>query len=141
MKAVLHFDGGCRPKNPGPAACAWVLREPSGVLIEEGAQYLGETTINVAEFQGLIHGLEAAIAHGVQHLTVYGDSKVIIHVMQGRYRARKTHLIELGLFAQEVSAAIPTIVYVWTSRVNNTQADALCGNLLDQVNSELGDAA
>ena len=39
---------------------------------------LGHATNNVAEYSGLIAGLHAALAVGVQRLRVLGDSKLVV---------------------------------------------------------------
>src|SRR3972149_3915739 len=50
-KVVIYADGGARG-NPGPAACGFV------VLGIGYGEYLGETTNNIAEYQGIIHALK-----------------------------------------------------------------------------------
>ena len=54
---IIEADGGSRG-NPGPAAYgAVVIDAVSGVLLAELADYVGETTNNVAEYSGLVAGL------------------------------------------------------------------------------------
>jgi len=51
----LFTDGGASP-NPGPGACAWIIRRPDGAE-EEGARYAASTTNNRMELMGVIEGL------------------------------------------------------------------------------------
>jgi hypothetical protein len=80
----LWFDGGSRG-NGGASAVAGsgtvIYRGDSKVW--EGGRYLGCTTNNVAEYTGLLHGLEVARVLGVSRLEVRGDSKLVILQVQG----------------------------------------------------------
>ena len=84
----LRCDGGSRG-NPGPGAYGFVLADPSGAEIEARGEYLGSVTNNVAEYRGLIAGLEAAARHGVTALDVSMDSELVIRQMTGQYRVKK----------------------------------------------------
>ena len=56
---IVEADGGSRG-NPGPAGYGAVVRDASsGEVLAERYESLGATTNNVAEYQGLIAGLEA----------------------------------------------------------------------------------
>ncbi|RLO13416.1 hypothetical protein DYB28_008514 [Aphanomyces astaci] len=57
------------------------------LLCEYAAHYFPEpTTNNIAEYDGLIHGL---------HLTIFGDSQLVLRQMQGVYHLRHPGLREL----------------------------------------------
>lgn len=126
MNATLRFDGGCRPTNPGPAACAWVIKAPNGDLIVQGSKFIGHATNNVAEYFGLVGGLAAALRHGVTDLIVVSDSKLVISQMNQSYRVKHSGLRILWEQAKELAARFRTIVFAWQRRANNTEADALC---------------
>src|ERR1700710_2504519 len=63
MKLVVHVDGGARG-NPGPAAGGVVVSTPDGEVLDETGQVIGVATNNVAEYRGLLLGLERARALG-----------------------------------------------------------------------------
>ncbi|MBI4865179.1 MAG: hypothetical protein HY815_33700, partial [Candidatus Riflebacteria bacterium] len=66
-RLVIHFDGGSRG-NPGDAASAVVLEAP-GMEPVHASRYLGVETNNVAEYNGVILGVEEALklrASGMQ---------------------------------------------------------------------------
>ena len=69
----MFADGGSRG-NPGPAASGAVLFDESGAVLREVGTFLGVTTNNVAEWTGLLTGLEAALELGVDDLAVRLDS-------------------------------------------------------------------
>ena len=57
---VIEADGGSRG-NPGPAAYGAVVRDAvTGQVLAERAEHIGTATNNVAEYRGLIAGLEMA---------------------------------------------------------------------------------
>ena len=61
MRLVVHVDGGARG-NPGPAAAAAVVSTPDGDVLDSANELLGVATNNVAEYRGLLLGLERARA-------------------------------------------------------------------------------
>lgn len=126
MNATLRFDGGCRPTNPGPAACAWVIKAPNGDLITQGSKFIGRATNNVAEYFGLVGGLAAALRHGVTDLIVVSDSKLVVSQMNQSFKVKHPGLRILWEQAKELAAKFTTIVYAWQRRANNHEADALC---------------
>ena len=77
----LFTDGGARG-NPGPAAFGYYLIAPDGQIIL-GKGLLGNQTNNVAEYQGIIHGLREALDMGVEKLEVYSDSEVAVKQLNG----------------------------------------------------------
>ena len=64
MKARLSTDGGARG-NPGPAAYGFVLEAADGSVLAARGEAFGVATNNVAEYRGLIAGLEEAVQLGV----------------------------------------------------------------------------
>ena len=60
---IVEADGGSRG-NPGPAAYGALLKDAdTGELIAERGETIGRATNNVAEYRGLIAGLELAAEH------------------------------------------------------------------------------
>ena len=67
MKARLSTDGGSRG-NPGPAAYGYVLESEDGHVLDARGEAIGTATNNVAEYRGLIAGLDSAVQRGVDEL-------------------------------------------------------------------------
>ncbi|MFI5425802.1 reverse transcriptase-like protein [Aeromicrobium sp. UC242_57] len=58
-RVILEADGGSRG-NPGPASYGALIRDAdTGAVIAERGETIGVATNNVAEYSGLIAGLEA----------------------------------------------------------------------------------
>ena len=87
MRVVVHVDGGSRG-NPGPAAAAAVISTPDGDVLDEAAVTIGRATNNVAEYRGLLLGLERARALGATEVDVVNDSELIAHQVNGRYKVK-----------------------------------------------------
>ncbi len=67
MKARLSTDGGARG-NPGPAAFGYVLETEDGHVLAAHGEAIGRATNNVAEYRGLVAGMEKAAELGVDEL-------------------------------------------------------------------------
>ncbi len=130
MHVVVHVDGGSRG-NPGPAAAAAVLTSREGELLDEAMLTLGRTTNNVAEYRGLLLGLERARALGATEVEVINDSELVARQISGAYKVK--HAAMRPLY-EEAMAALRGFAR-WSvrsvPRAENTAADALVNQALD----------
>lgn len=94
-RATLRFDGACRP-NPGEGGAGYVIfNNNNGNTIIEGQHYVGDDcTNNVAEYFGLIEGLKRLrdSPHRVGHLSIQGDSELVINQVTGSYHVNSPRL-------------------------------------------------
>ena len=130
-RVTLRFDGGSRG-NPGPAGIGVVLLAADHTPILTLGRYIGAKTNNSAEYLALITGLEEAAKLGVQHLTVRGDSELIIKQMNGEYRVRHPELKVLYDRASTLAAGFATIKYEHNLRDHNQLADKLANLAMDR---------
>ncbi|HEY7150830.1 MAG TPA: ribonuclease HI family protein [Solirubrobacterales bacterium] len=93
-RLVVNVDGGARG-NPGPAAIAAVVTDPSGEVVEERSEVIGPATNNVAEYRALLLGIECARALGAEEIELVGDSELIVKQVRGEYRVKDAALREL----------------------------------------------
>jgi ribonuclease HI len=130
VKVVVHVDGGARG-NPGPAAAAAVVSAPDGTVLDEASELLGATTNNVAEYRGLLLGLQRAKALGADEVEVINDSELVAHQVNGRYKVKHPDMIALH---REAKAALDGFAR-WSMRPvkrrDNAAADALVNQALD----------
>jgi ribonuclease HI len=131
MEATLFADGGSRG-NPGPAASAAVLLDPSGELVEEVGAYLGIATNNVAEWTALVLGLEAAAKRGILRLSVRLDSELVVKQLRGEYRVKHAGLLPLYNRARQLMRRFSEVDVKHVPRKQNALADRLVNRLLDQ---------
>lgn len=128
---ILHADGGSRG-NPGPAGAGAALLDSAGRPVALLRRYLGETTNNVAEYQGLILGLEAALARGVERLEVRLDSELLVRQLQGRYKVKAPHLLPLHQEAKSLLARFKLTRLTHIPRAQNALADQLANQAMDE---------
>ena len=130
MKLVVHVDGGSRG-NPGPAAAAAVLSTPDGGVVDEAAETLGRATNNVAEYRGLLLGLQRARALGATEVEVINDSELIAHQVNGRYKVKHADMKPLHAAALEALRGFERWSIRPVPRAQNAAADALVNQALD----------
>src|SRR5512132_4506657 len=129
-RLMVEADGGARG-NPGPAAYGAVVRdaETSQVLAAEGLP-IGHATNNVAEYRGLIAGLEMARELDPSAaLEVRMDSKLVIEQMAGRWKVKHADMKPLALQAARLRPA--SVTWTWVPREDNKAADTLVNRALD----------
>jgi len=129
---IVQADGGSRG-NPGPAGFgAVVLEASSGQLLAERSGFLGQATNNVAEYHGLIAGIEAAVALDPSaELDIRLDSKLVVCQMEGSWKIKSPHLAELAARARVALGSVRAR-FTWVPRAENTAADALANQAMDQ---------
>jgi ribonuclease HI len=130
VKVVVHVDGGARG-NPGPAAAAAVISTPDGEVLDEAAETLGVTTNNVAEYRGVLLGLQRARALGADEVEVVNDSELVAKQLTGAYKVK--HPAMKPLHAQATAALKDFERWSIRSvpRAQNADADALVNQALD----------
>jgi probable phosphoglycerate mutase len=132
MKARLSTDGGSRG-NPGPAAYGYVLESDDGHVLDARGEAIGTATNNVAEYRGLIAGLESALQRGVDELEVVSDSELLVKQMQGEYKVKNEALKTLQREAAELAAGLKRVTYTAVRRAHNELADSLVNEALDSL--------
>lgn len=131
MRVTLFADGGARG-NPGPAAGGAVLLGEDGRVLCERGEYLGTATNNVAEYTGLIVGLEEAKRLGtVTTLDVRMDSLLVVQQMRGIWKIRHPDLRPLAIRAGALLAEFPQRTIEHVPRGLNHLADAVVNRILD----------
>ena len=128
----IYTDGGSRG-NPGEAAAAAVIYDEENKLLEQHSRYLGRTTNNVAEYQGLLLGLERAKLLGAKQVEFFADSQLLVRQMQGQYRVKSVGLRPLFIQAQKLAGGFDKIVFNFIPREENKAADTLVNQTLDQA--------
>ena len=126
----LYVDGGARG-NPGPAGIGARLLTADGDLVEELADYIGEATNNVAEYQALVAGLQMALDHGVRRLTVFADSELVVQQLNGQYRVKDAVLRGFHDQARRLLHEIPDVEVRHIPREQNAEADRLVNQAID----------
>jgi ribonuclease HI len=130
VKARLYTDGGARG-NPGPAAYAYVLEAEDGTVLAAESQTIGVATNNVAEYRGLVAGLEKAVELAIPEVEVLSDSELMVKQMRGEYRIKNAALRDLSLEAARLARQLVKVEYRHVLREHNELADRLVNEALD----------
>src|SRR3954468_11974833 len=133
-RLTVEADGGSRG-NPGPAGYGALVREGSLVLAERAAS-IGRATNNVAEYRGLIAGLEAASEIDPQaDIDVRMDSKLVVEQMSGRWKVKHPDMRPLASEASELVRRFPRVSFTWIPRSKNAAADRLANEAMDAASA------
>jgi ribonuclease HI len=130
VRVVVHVDGGSRG-NPGPAAAAAVISTPDGDVLDEASLTLGRATNNVAEYRGLLLGLERARALGATEVDVVNDSELVARQISGAYKVKHPDMRPLYLEAMQALRGFERWSVRSVPRAQNADADALVNQALD----------
>jgi ribonuclease H / adenosylcobalamin/alpha-ribazole phosphatase len=131
VKVVIEADGGSRG-NPGPAGYGAVVRTADrSTVLAESKQAIGRATNNVAEYRGLIAGLDDAVKLGATEVAVFMDSKLVVEQMSGRWKVKHPDLVELHTQARKLASRFDRISYEWIPRARNSHADRLANEAMD----------
>jgi ribonuclease HI len=127
-----NIDGGSRG-NPGPASYGVVIRDARGEIVAKLKKYIGRVTNNVAEYYGLIAALDYAQSHGIHALRIESDSELLVKQMRGYYKVKSEDLRPLYERARKMSATMETFRIDHIYREQNSEADALANEAMDEA--------
>lgn len=148
MKLVIYTDGASRG-NPGPSSYGFTIQDEKGHLLEEGGEYIGITTNNVAEYTAVLEALKHAKklvtrvnpstslgtgsqeSRGKLHVELYADSKLVAEQLSGRYKIKAKHLKPIISLIQNLAIELGGIIFSYIPRSQNTLADKLANQALD----------
>ncbi len=126
----LYSDGGARG-NPGKAAGAFVIFKDEA-MIAKGSKYLGITTNNQAEYQGLVEGLSKLQTLTRGEVKCFLDSELVVKQLRGEYRVKDEDLKLLFIKVCELKEKFAKITFAHIRREKNKEADALVNIELDR---------
>lgn len=129
---LLMVDGASRG-NPGEAGCGAVIYDERGKLLDEIHRYLGHTTNNVAEYEGLLMGLEGVLRLGGKALRVESDSQLLVRQLNGLYRVKDEKLKPLHQKASSLLRQLQAYRIIHVPREQNRVADRLANRAIDSA--------
>jgi ribonuclease HI len=129
----VYTDGGAR-NNPGPAGIGVVIGD------KEYAEYIGETTNNIAEYKAVIFALKKA-----KHLLgksklknteviINSDSELIVSQLSGKYKVLEKELQMLFMEVWNLKFNFPFLKFNYIPREQNKRADYLVNEVIDKRN-------
>ena len=139
----LYTDGGQR--GSGLTGAGAILYRPNGSVSGKAHRFLEKKdpsdpleklTSNVAEYEGLLLGLEMA-AKKTRTVSVYMDSKLVVNQVRGAWSVKSHHLRPYRDRAREAIKSFKYCVLHWIPRAQNKEADALANQAMDTRKSKL----
>jgi len=134
MKLLLNTDGGSRG-NPGPAAYGYVIQDitsGAGIVLEKCGNYVGITTNNIAEYEGLLAGVKWVVEHFPQaELLIKMDSLLIVNQIKGLFKVKNPGLLPKFQEVRGLLSKLPKWSISHTYREGNSIADELVNEALD----------
>jgi ribonuclease HI/pterin-4a-carbinolamine dehydratase len=128
----LFSDGGSRG-NPGPSAAGYVLIDMQDEVIVKNGLYLGITTNNQAEYQGLKLGLDEAKKRGVRVVNVYLDSLLVVNQMKGIFKIKNRDLWPIHQAITEELKDFQHVTFTHVPREFNQLADRMVNDILNDT--------
>lgn len=132
----VYTDGGARG-NPGPSASAFVVVR-DGKVIFKGAEFLGISTNNEAEYKAVVlalNWLNNNKGMNFERVAFFLDSELVTRQIDGSYKVKSANLIPLASRVMELLKQLKTDVkFTSISRDKNKLADALVNEKIDENN-------
>jgi len=142
MKYVIYTDGGSRG-NPGPAGVGFVICSDKGEALKKHGEAIGQATNNEAEYQALILALKKIKAlfgkdkMKTAQIEIRMDSELIVSQLNHKYKIEDAKLQPLFLQAWNLLTDFGQYNFVAIPREQNSEADRLVNQALDQKQESL----
>ncbi|MFP4116955.1 MAG: ribonuclease HI family protein [Candidatus Aenigmatarchaeota archaeon] len=129
----IYTDGASRG-NPGPASAAYVIAKKDETVLNEGSEFLGETTNNRAEYKAVIKALKMASNYTEERVRVFSDSKLLVKQLQGEWKVKSDNIGPLFEEVKELTRSFDSVSFHHRNRDHEmiSRADFLCNRELDR---------
>jgi ribonuclease HI len=126
---TIVFDGGSRG-NPGVGYGSYALRRNrDGKLRKRRLNFGEQVTSNQAEYQALIAALEDLIGTILKakrtpkdfSLEIKGDSRLVLHQLEGSWKTKSLKLMPLRDRAEELLAELGSYELAWQPREDSVE--------------------
>ena len=132
-RVIVEADGGARG-NPGPAGYGAVVRDAdTGAVLREVADGIGVASNNVAEYRGLIAGLQAALDVGASEVDVRMDSLLVVNQMSQIWKVKHEAMRPLASEAAKLVRQFSRVEFRHIPREQNKHADRLANQAMDDA--------
>ena len=127
----LFTDGACKG-NPGPGAIGVLICDDDGKELYRCNDCVGHCTNNIAEYKAMILGLNQCAKFTRKKVTCFSDSELVIKQMNGAYRIKVPHLLDLFKEVKQCETVFEEVIYTHTPRGNPfiQKVDLLANNAL-----------
>lgn len=123
----IYSDGASRG-NPGESSYGYVIKshDLQKTIHSHGAR-IGVASNNVAEYNGLIAGLEYCLASDYLYVRCRADSKLMVDQLNSKQSVNKQELIPLyRRVIEQLKPKFKSLMFQHVPRSENSEADAMC---------------
>ncbi|MEO7364455.1 MAG: reverse transcriptase-like protein [Candidatus Saccharimonadales bacterium] len=128
----IFSDGGSRG-NPGPSASGFVIVDMEDNVLVDRGQYMGITTNNQAEYNGLKEALEECQKLGVKRVHSYMDSMLVVNQMKGIFKVKNRDLWPMHDAVVKLVQSFDQVEFDHVPREFNKLADAAVNRAMDEA--------
>ena len=127
---VMSFDGSARVKQGGGSCSAVVWSLPTWSIVSAASKYLKVSTVNEAEYEGMLLGFELLDPLERRRLIICGDSNLVVRQMRGEIECKAAGLTPLKGKALSKLRAWASHEILHVKRDWNQSADQLASEAL-----------
>lgn len=133
----IFTDGGSRG-NPGIAGIGVHVLDGDNNPVYDYSGFLGETTNNVAEYEGLFHAITwlntFKTEHQIENVEIFMDSQLVVEQVKQNWKINQSHLRELAEKVwQELGKLNLNYSIKHVRREQNKVADMLANQAMDKA--------
>lgn len=135
-KIVAYTDGGARG-NPGPAAAGVYIVDANGKAVKEISQFIGNSTNNFAEYQGVLLALQTLAEQlgkktNEMEVEIRMDSELVKKQLNHEYQIKEPGLVPMFIEIHNLRvSSFPNLTLTHVPPEQNKEADRLVNEALD----------
>jgi ribonuclease HI len=133
FRKIELFTDGASWGNPGRAGVGVIVYDENKKIIKKFGKFIGETTNNVAEYLGLVYGLEEGLILGAQEVVINLDSELLANQLEGLYKVKDADLKVLFAQASRLMQGFKKIEIRHIGREKNKEADRLAAQAIKEA--------
>ena len=100
-------------------------------MLSLGGIYLGDAKNNTTEYNAFLYFLHDALSHGISHLQVYLDARLVVSQLNRVYCIYDPDLHRQFLRVRLLERIFDYITYIYVPRRLNQFTDTLANHVLD----------
>ncbi len=124
----IYIDGASCG-NPGKVGIGYIIYKGKNLIKKEGI-YLWIQTNNFAEYMALIFSLTEVLGRGEKKCTVFSDSELICHQVNGKYKVKNKNIYPLFVLTKKIISQFEKFTITHIPREKNKEADRLASEAI-----------
>ncbi len=129
---VVYTDGASRG-NPGESGYGYLIYS-NNRIVEKKYGYIGEKTNNQAEYIALMEASKSIKDYSCRKVKFLLDSQLVVRQLKGIYRVKNEGLKKYYREINHLLKDIDNVQFVHISREDNTEADKLANQAINEHN-------